>query len=142
MISFCSGIALPLRFCNSYNKDNETNYINFNHAKINEDLLSYYKGLIDLRNSLEAFRRAEYDQVKFFDVKNNPFALGYLLDYNNNKFVVLFNADSAKSYEFTLPDCDWDVLVNAETAGTNPVGSVNSKIVLEHSTGIVLKKKS
>ena len=127
---------------NSYNKDNETNYINYNHAKINEELLSYYKGLINLRKTFEAFRRADYDQVKFFDVKDNSFALGYSLDYDNDKFIVLFNADSVKSCEFTLPEGEWDVLVNAVTAGTDPVGSVNSKVVLEHSTGMVLKKKS
>lgn len=126
---------------NSYNKDNEANYINYDHAKINEDLLLYYKGLINLRKSYEAFRRAEYDQVKFFDVKDNPFALGYSLDYNNDKFIVLFNADSMKSCEFSLPEGEWDVLVNAETAGTDPVGSVNSKVVLEHSTGMILRKK-
>ena len=61
---------------NSYDKDNETNYINYEHSKINSDLLNYYKGLIQLRNHFEAFRRAEYEQVHFFEVKDNPFAMG------------------------------------------------------------------
>ncbi len=79
---------------NSYDKDNETNYINYDHAKINEDLLNYYKGLIELRKKYEAFRRADYEQVNFFDVKDNPFAMGYMLDFNSDKFIVLFNAST------------------------------------------------
>ena len=79
---------------NSYDKDNETNYINYNHAKINEDLLNYYKGLIELRKKYEAFRRADYEQVHFFDVKENPFAMGYMLDYKSDKFIILFNAST------------------------------------------------
>jgi pullulanase/glycogen debranching enzyme len=43
---------------NSYEKDNETNYINYNHAEINEELFDYYKGLIELRKRFEAFRRS------------------------------------------------------------------------------------
>ncbi len=89
---------------NSYDKDNETNYINYEHAKINEDLLNYYKGLIKLRKKYEAFRRAEYDQVNFFDVKDNPFAIGYLMEYKDDTFIVLFNADSKmmKSFCFLM----------------------------------------
>ena len=50
---------------NTYDKDNEVNYINYNHAKMNQDLWDYYKGLIDLRKEFRSFRRAEYDEVKF-----------------------------------------------------------------------------
>ncbi len=50
---------------NSYEKDNETNYINYNQVKINQDLFNYYKGLIELRKKYEAFRRADYSDVIF-----------------------------------------------------------------------------
>jgi pullulanase/glycogen debranching enzyme len=126
---------------NSYDKDNETNYINYEHAKINEGLLNYYKGLIELRKEHAAFRRAEYNQVKFFEVKNNPFAIGYLLEYNNDIFIVLLNANTKLSEEFLLPQGEWDVLVNSESAGIEPLGIINSKAILDPSTGFVLKKK-
>ena len=126
---------------NSYNKDNETNYINYIHSKINEDLLAYYKGLINFRKTFEAFRRAEYDQVHFIDMKDNPFALSYSIDYNNDRFIVLLNANRESSREFKLPEGDWDVLVNSETAGTESLGTVNTKAKLQPSTGMVLKKK-
>ena len=126
---------------NSYDKDNETNYINYDHAKINEGLLDYYKGLIKLRKKSEAFRRAEYNQVHFFDVKNNSFAIGYLMEYKGDTFIVILNANTKISEEFLLPDGDWDVLVDSENAGTESLGSINSKVNLAPSTGIVLKKK-
>ena len=125
---------------NSYDKDNETNYINYNHAKINEDLLNYYKGLIELRKKYEAFRRADYDQVHFFDVKDNPFAMGYMLDYNSDKFIVLLNA-STKMEEFLLPEGKWEILVDARSTGDEPLTVISSKAVLDPSTGLVLKNR-
>ncbi len=125
---------------NSYDKDNETNYINYNHAKINEDLLNYYKGLIELRKKYEAFRRADYDQVHFFDVKDNPFAMGYMLDYNSDKFIVLLNA-STKMEEFLLPEGKWEILVDARSTGDEPPTVISSKAVLDPSTGLVLKNR-
>ena len=125
---------------NSYDKDNETNYINYNHAKINEDLLNYYKGLIELRKKYEAFRRADYEQVNFFDVKENPFAMGYMLDYNSDKFIVLLNA-STKMEEFLLPEGKWEILVDARSTGDEPLTVISSKAVLDPSTGLVLKNR-
>ena len=125
---------------NSYDKDNETNYINYGHAKINEDLLNYYKGLIELRKKYEAFRRVDYEQVHFFDVKDNPLAMGYMLDYNSDKFIVLFNA-STKMKEFFLPKGKWEILVDARSAGVERITVISSKAVLDPSTGIVLKKR-
>ncbi len=104
---------------NSYEKDNETNYINYEQAKINSDLLNYYKGLIELRKEYEAFRRADYSDVIFFDLKKNPFALGYLLKYKNEEFVVLFNSDPKSVIEINLPDGEWEVLVDENVAGIN-----------------------
>jgi pullulanase/glycogen debranching enzyme len=126
---------------NSYDKDNETNYINYEHANINKDLVYYYKGLIKLRTYYEAFRRATYEQVQFFDVKDNPFALGYSLEYKNDTFIVLFNANRNISENFILPKGEWYVLVNSENAGIESMGNIDSKVNLAPSTGIVLKKK-
>jgi pullulanase/glycogen debranching enzyme len=125
---------------NSYEKDNETNYINYNHAKINKDLLNYYKGLIELRQKYEAFRRADYEQVHFFDVKDNTFALGYMLDYSSDKFIVLFNANTEMTEKFFLPEGNWEILVDANSAGVDPITVISSNAVLDPSTGIVLKK--
>jgi pullulanase/glycogen debranching enzyme len=126
---------------NSYEKDDETNYINYNHVKTNRELLDYYKGLIELRKKYDAFRRAEYEDVTFYDIKDNPFAMGYGLEYKDDVFVVLFNANPSSKEEFILPVGEWDILVNEISAGTKSLGKVKKKITLNPSTGSVLKKK-
>lgn len=126
---------------NSYEKDNETNYINYKHAEINKELLNYYKGLINLRNKYEAFRRADYKEVNFFSISENKFALDYLINYKNQKFIVLLNANTEKKEEFILPEGKWKILVNSEKAGINSLGEIHEKVQVEPSTGFVLMKK-
>ena len=79
---------------NTYDKDNETNYINYKHAQINKELFDYYKGLIELRKKYEAFRRADYRNVKFVDHKSDQFVCEYSLTYKDDEFVVIFNANT------------------------------------------------
>ncbi len=126
---------------NSYNKDNATNYIDYNHAEINKNLLEYYKGLIALRKKFPAFRRAEYDDVKFVEIKKHPFALGYFLSYGNNLFFVGFNAEQNKNVSFDLPEGTWEVFVNQNKASSEPFGFVKGKINLPAVSGTVLKLK-
>ena len=125
---------------NSYDKDNETNYINYNHVKINEDLFNYYKGLIELRKTFDVFRRAEYIDVHFLKITSNPFAIGYSIKNKNQNFIVLFNADPKLDEKFSLPEGKWEVLVNENSAGTIPLGNISGEVVLKPSTGMVLKK--
>lgn len=126
---------------NTYDKDNETNYINFRHAELNKDLVDYYKGLISLRKNSEAFCRAGYGDIIFYDHPASEFGLGYILNYKSDSFIVLFNADQKQKLDFNLPEGGWDVLVNGEKAGINSLGDASGKITLEPVTGMVLKKK-
>ncbi len=126
---------------NSYNKDNATNYMNYNDAVINKDLVDYYKGLIKLRNTCAAFRRSPYSDVVFYKIKDNPFTLGYHLNYKDEKIIVLFNANPQTEQEFDLPDGKWEILVNQNNAGIKPLGIVSDKIEIPSSTGMVLKLK-
>jgi len=125
---------------NTYDKDNDVNYINYNHAKLNQDLREYYKGLIELRKEFKSFRRADYDEVKFIPVHDNDFALGYEVKHKNEDFVVLFNAHPLKEVVAELPTGKWDVLVNSEKAGTEVIEKVNGIISISPSSGLVLRK--
>ena len=124
---------------NSYNKDNATNYINYKHAEINKELVEYYRGLIALRKNFEAFRRAGYDDVKFIEQKDSPFALAYTLSYQGDDFFVAFNAEQEKNVTFALPEGKWDVLVDSEKAGVTPIGTITGEITLQPVTGTVFK---
>ena len=126
---------------NSYNKDNETNYINYKHAELNKGLVDYYKGLIELRKTFPAFRRADYNDISFFKQPDNQFALGYEVKYKDENFVVLFNADQTNDLEFQLPPGNWEVITDKDSAGIKPLYEVSEKIKLEPVTGMVLKFK-
>ncbi|MBK7267617.1 MAG: pullulanase [Ignavibacteriales bacterium] len=125
---------------NTYDKDNEVNYINYEHVDLNKSLVAYYAGLAKLRSTYSAFRRAEYEEVKFMELKDE-FSLGYELNHGKDHFVVLFNANRDKKVEFTLPKGNFEVLVNAEKAGVKSLGKGKGKVILPPSTGMVLKKK-
>jgi len=125
---------------NSYNKDNNTNYLNYNYANLNKELVDYYKGLIELRKSFSAFRRAKYDSVKFMNTGKNKFVLGYTVNYGNEKFTVLFNANQKKSHKFLLPEGNWKLLVNNKVAGIKRIKEVSKQIILPAISGAVLQK--
>ena len=126
---------------NSYDKDNETNYINYKYAKLNKDLVDYYKGLIELRKEFESFRRAEYDEVRFMDTHQNEFALGYEVKHKDENFVVVFNADPKNKIVCELPTGNWDILVNPESAGVKSIGKISGNLKVQPSSGYVLMKK-
>lgn len=126
---------------NSYNKDNEVNYINYRHAELNNELLNYYKGLIAMRKKYPAFTRAEYDEIKFTDVPENPFAMAFSISHNGDEFYILFNANTEKSQEFHLPAGNWNVLASPLEANPDSDKIVKSRITLGTSEGYVLKKK-
>lgn len=125
---------------NSYEKDNETNYINYLHADLNKELADYYKGLINLRNLFPAFRRADYEDVNFFKIYDNEFALGYQIKYNADEFVVLFNANQKSKEEFTLPEGKWDILVSPDKAGVDKIDEASGMIIVNAISGYVLRK--
>jgi pullulanase/glycogen debranching enzyme len=126
---------------NTYDKDNEVNYINYAHSEINKELLNYYKGLIQLRNEYEAFRRADYEDIIFYNIRDNEFALGYRIKYLKDEFLVLLNANLSQAEEFILPEGEWKILVNPVTAGIKPLKSIKEKIIIEQSSGYILMKK-
>jgi pullulanase len=126
---------------NSYEKDNDVNYINFEHAELNSNLFNYYKGLINMRAEYEAFRHADPKDIVFFDVTESEFALAYAIEYNSDTFLVLMNADQNSTEKFTLPKGKWDVLVDDKYAGIESLRDVNGDISVPPVTGLVLKKK-
>ncbi len=126
---------------NSYNKDNRTNYINYYYAKLNSELVDYYKGLILLRKKYSAFRRANYEDVNFINVKNNQFLLQYTIKYENNEFVVVMNADRKNNVSINLPEGNWGVLVSPKSASAITMDEVCNKLIVPPSSGFVLMRE-
>jgi pullulanase/glycogen debranching enzyme len=126
---------------NTYDKDNDVNAINYHHAKINQELVNYYTGLISLRNKYDAFRKANYDDITFFANDHNEFTVGYTINYNEDQFLVLMNANPNSNKEFYLPEGSWEVLVNEELSGIKKLEVVKDKLVVPSTAGYVLKSR-
>ena len=121
---------------NSYNKDNETNYINYEHADWNKELLIYYKGLIELRKKLPQIRNSKLDDLNFIVDKKNEFCVGYhskkvadKIDELSNEVVVIVNGNQTYSGEIQLPEGEWVVIADG------------SKVYSEYDAKITFKEK-
>ncbi|MCR4437710.1 MAG: alpha-amylase family glycosyl hydrolase [bacterium] len=131
---------------NSYNKDDETNYLNYRHADINRELVDYYRGLIALRKAHPSFRRASKDEIHFF---NGPllFSFGYLVDGrwlgDSHDFVVVLNGDPQQEAAMALPEGTWWTVVDHRTAGLEPFGPpVRGLVKVPPTSGMVLRRAS
>ena len=121
---------------NSYNKDNETNWLNWNQKDMNSDLVNYYKGLIQLRKNHLEFRHSEPDDFEFIDV-GNKIALVYKLQ---DKFIVALNGNPMNKLELDLPNGEWKVLVNEEKANFTRDEGLTGELLVKPSSGMVLLK--
>ena len=125
---------------NSYNKDNETNYLNFDHAKMNADLVNYYKGLISLRKHEEALHDAAPENIKFINVQDSLFLM-YELVYQNRHFIIAMNGNMENDHLLELPKGQWKILADGEEVYVaDSQKKAASQIHIPASTGIVLQK--
>ena len=127
---------------NSYEKDNETNYINYFHKELNEDLYQYYKGLIALRKAHPAFRNSKQEDIHFLPC-NNEFGLGFYIakktSGDTNDFLVLVNGHPVDKALFILPDGTWGLVANSRTAGTEVFQEgISGKIKVAPASGMIL----
>ena len=129
---------------NSYNKDNETNWLNFDHADQNSELMDYYKGLIRLRKSHPAFRESQESDFEFFDKGDNAMAFAFLLKKqssgDSHDFFVVLNGHREAPAKFQLPDGKWAVVVDGDRAGADEMYAAENIIEAPPSTGLVLMR--
>ena len=131
---------------NSYNKDNETNWINYEHREINRELYDYYQGLIALRKAHPALRQARREDIHFLDC-DNKFGLGFWIDKNSSgdshDILVLMNANPKRRAKFEIPNGQWSIVVNGKRAGEKILKTGISGIVdVPTTTGFVLLKEN
>jgi pullulanase len=107
------------------------------------DLFEYYQGLISLRKTHPAFRlrtaQEINDAITFLDTE--PQVLAYTLDgsiVGDENFIIAVNVDSV-GHTLELPDGDWSVLVDGNTAGNTLLYGIGAhSMTLEPNTGYVL----
>jgi len=128
---------------NSYEKDNDTNYLNYTHRDINRELYEYYKGLIALRRRHPIFCSAPRKAVQFFDTEDNfliAFKLGPTkFPGKQKRFIVALNGNPQKSNDIVLPPGTWNIIADAEQVGMDePMRTVTGKVVVPPTSGLIL----
>ena len=129
--------------CNSYNKDDETNWINYTHRDLNSALVDYYRGLIALRKAHPEFRHAKCKDIHFLK-SDSESAFGFLIDLHLSKedhpVLVLLNSHPEKEAQFVLPKGKWGVLVDHNTAGTGIIKEISGSTAVPSASGMVLRR--
>lgn len=122
---------------NSYEKDNETNWINYQHAEQNSELFSYYQQLAQMRKSHVALRHAEPQDFKFEKTKD-PFFLVFHIQTADEHLLIALNGNSKKGHYLSLPEGRWTLLANEEAANQNTAVS-STRMTVPATSGLVLK---
>ena len=135
---WASGKAKPWTLDHdSYEKDNETNWLNYKHMRMNMDLVNYYMGLSMIRRQYEAFRWANESDISWINSSDNYKAIGWKIR-KRGQFIVLVNGDKNNAATFKLPPGNWRVLADGKTASAS--GTKSGQISIPATSGMILKK--
>ncbi len=135
---------------NSYKSPVELNQIDWNNINKYADLTEYYKGLIDIRNTVDLLRDGTGDVAKTISYVSglDDGVIAYTLKGSGNTqaFAAVFNGSDKKT-TVTLPSdlCNtWVVVANDKCAGIiNLLEITDNKVTVEpHSCAILVDKNS
>jgi len=124
---------------NSYNKDNTTNYINYDIAEQNKELIDFYSSVLRIRQIYPQLRKSPREVLEPF-FADSEFGIGYHINANdifNEELLVLMNGSRDKPALYNLPSGMWTCLLS--TADCNQERKINY-ITLPPSSGMILKK--
>jgi pullulanase len=131
---------------NSYNSSKELNQIDWTRLYEYEDLVLYYRGLMQVRKSFVGFTdlSAENAANMQFIEELPKQVVGYTLETDAaegwKRVTVLFNA-SEEDVELTLADGEWTVLVNENSACADGLGTASGLIAVPAYSAAVFAQK-
>ncbi|MDD3806645.1 MAG: alpha-amylase family glycosyl hydrolase [Candidatus Marinimicrobia bacterium] len=104
---------------NSYEKDNETNYINYSIAQKNKELVTYYADLIELRKMIPELRKTSRKYLRRHYSIDTQFGIGYEINdpSSDRHYLVLVNGDPVKYAMYKLPEGKWNIRANESDVG-------------------------
>jgi len=128
---------------NSYEKDNDTNYLNYDEISLNKTLFEYYQGLIRLRKKSPALRKANPDDIKFH-IYHDPLHITFSL-YGNSSgdsydYFISLNGNRHHKHEIVLPEGYWELISNQDTAGNATIAIASGSLIVDASSGVILRK--
>ena len=130
---------------NSYNKDNQTNYIDFSDIRNNENLFNYYVGLIKLRRSSPALRKSKPESIIFQNYEDPLHFTFAIKDHGTNDsfdYFVSINANPYREHELKLPNGFWQIMVSETVASMVPISVISGVVKVGPLTAILVRKLS
>lgn len=128
---------------NSYQKDNETNWINFDLIKQNQSLLEYYKSLVSIRKESPALSKCEPSEIQI-EYAANPLVVCFTVYGNSTNDIydyhVVLNGMASDSCKCQLPSGRWELLVNHEFASNQMIDLISDTVTVPHQSGLLLRK--
>ena len=147
---------------NSYKSPASLNMIDWSQIKTNADLVSYYKGMFELRKAFSPFTAGtsdasddSYSITRMVSVSTSVQTLAYTFDNTAegewSKVAVIFNG-SPKDISYTLKkdkdetltdDMEWVIVANDQSAGVSGLGEVSGlTFEVPASSAIIAVEKS
>ena len=135
---------------NSYKSPIEVNQIDWNDINKYADLNEYYKGLIDIRQTVDLLRDTTGDVANSIsyikDLDDGVIAYTIKGTGNTKAFAAIFNASDKKT-TVTLPDglcLSWVQMADETNAGIRNIREItDNKVTVEpHSSAILVNKSS
>ncbi len=137
---------------NSYKSSPDLNKIDWSLAKSNADIVSYYKGMLDIRKHFSPLTDDTNESAKDYLLYSGVDAsFTYAAVWTNKKegewkkLAVLANTDS-KAAEFTLNEyegtTDWVIIANDQQAGVKKLASNGKKFTIPAKSMIVAVDKA
>lgn len=118
---------------NSFKSSDAINALNWDLKYRNQEVVKYYRGLINIRKAHPAFK-----MNSFHDIQNNlefipntpENVVAYLLKNNANgdswkTIMVIFNGNKNSTW-VSVPNCPWHLVVDELTAGLEPIKLMES----------------
>ncbi len=125
---------------NSYEKDNETNWLNYEHARLNSDLVEFYKGLIRLKKEFKGLGGATAELIEPVDT-GDSLAVALLIRATalgdpGNLLFCLNPTDSEVTLD--LPAEKWIALVEKGEISNGNFCVYEERISLDPVSGVLL----
>lgn len=128
---------------NSYQKDNETNWIDFQKVQLNESLYHYYRGLIDIRKNSPGLRKSSPSEITFMH-SDNPLIISFYIQGNDsgdlNDYYVVLNGTMNQPSHCQLPEGTWEVIADHQLASSQGFNIVTDTVTIQPKSGMLLRK--
>jgi len=128
---------------NSYQKNNTTNWIDFDRLNGNRSLLHFYKALIAIRKQSPCLRRAGDANIHFHH-QVDPLLVAFYVDGRESgdlhNYYVILNATQNDLHHVRLPDGVWEVLVRHDIASSQSIDFLSGEVTIPAVSGLLLRQ--